>query len=37
VNCVVLEGGSGGISFDFLHWQTGKIVGSWNGYKVEMD
>jgi|CXWL01.1.fsa_nt_gi hypothetical protein len=37
VNCVILKGGSGGISYDFVHWQTGKRVGSWNGYKVEMD
>lgn len=37
VNCVILEGGSGGIPYPFIHWQTGKRVGSWNGYKVEMD
>ncbi len=37
VNCVLLSGGSGGIPFDFVHWQTGKRVATWNGYRIDMD
>lgn len=37
VNCVVMRGSGGGVSFDLIHWQTGKRVASWNGYKLVVD
>lgn len=37
VNCFVLNGSGGGIPFDVIHWQTGKRVASWNGYKLTVD
>jgi len=37
VNCVLMKGSGGGLSFDLLHWQTGKRVASWNGYKLTVD
>jgi hypothetical protein len=37
VNCVLVKGTGGGMSFDLLHWQTGKKVASWNGYRLDVD
>jgi hypothetical protein len=37
VNCVLMEGKGGGIPFELLHWQTGKRVASWNGYRFDVD
>src|SRR5437868_6889109 len=37
VNCVLLKGAGGGIAFDLVHWQTGKRVASWNGYRLDVD
>lgn len=37
VNCFLMQGTGGGMSFDLLHWQTGKKVASWNGYKLTVD
>ena len=37
VNCYVLKGAGGGVPFDLIHWQTGKKVASWNGYRLDVD
>lgn len=37
VNCSILEGKDGGIPFDLFHWQTGKRVASWNGYRLDVE
>jgi len=37
VNCFLVNGTGGGISFDLLDWQTGKQVASWNGYKLSIE
>jgi hypothetical protein len=37
VNCVLMKGTGGGMPFDLIHWQTGKKVASWNGYKLNVD
>ena len=37
VNCVLVKGSGGGVSFDLIHWQTGKRVAHWNGYRLEVD
>lgn len=37
VNCVLMKGTGGGMPFDLMHWQTGKKVASWNGYKLTVD
>jgi len=37
VNCFLMNGAGGGIPFDLIHWQTGKRVASWNGYKLSIE
>ena len=37
VNCVLVKGTGGEMSFDLIHWQTGKRVASWNGYRLDVD
>lgn len=37
VNCFFVKGADRGVSFDLIHWQTGKKVASWNGYRMELD
>jgi len=37
VNCFFVKGADRGVSFDLIHWQTGKKVASWNGYRLELD
>jgi hypothetical protein len=37
VNCFFVKGADRGISFDLIHWQTGKKVASWNGYRLDVD
>ena len=36
VNCFFVKGADRGISFDLIHWQTGKKVASWNGYRLDV-
>jgi hypothetical protein len=37
VNCFFVKGADRGVSFDLIHWQTGKKVASWNGDRLELD
>jgi hypothetical protein len=37
VNCFFVKGADRGVSFDLIHWQTGKRVASWNGYRLAVD
>lgn len=37
VNCFFAKGASRGVSFDLIHWQTGKKVASWNGDRLDVD
>jgi len=37
VNCFLVKGAGTGVSFDLLHWQTGKRVASWNGDRLDVD
>ena len=37
VNCFFVKGADRGVSFDLIHWQTGKKVASWNGDRLEVD
>jgi len=37
MNCVLVKGSGGGVPFEFIHWQTGKQVASWNGYKLKVE
>lgn len=37
VNCFFARGASRGLSFDLIHWQTGKKVASWNGDRLDVD
>jgi hypothetical protein len=37
VNCFFVKGAGRGISFDLIHWQTGKKVASWNGHRLDVD
>lgn len=37
VNCVLVKGSGGGVPFDLIHWQTGKRVAHWNGYRLDVD
>ena len=35
VNCFFAKGADRGVSFDLIHWQTGKKVASWNGDRLD--
>jgi hypothetical protein len=37
VNCFFVKGTGRGVSFDLIHWQTGKKVASWNGDRLNVD
>jgi hypothetical protein len=37
VNCFFVKGAGRGVSFDLIHWQTGKKVASWNGARLDVD
>lgn len=37
VNCFFVKGTDRGVSFDLIHWQTGKKVASWNGNRLDVD
>ncbi|HKQ35562.1 MAG TPA: hypothetical protein VJT11_09695 [Nitrospiraceae bacterium] len=37
VNCFLVKGAGRGISFDLLHWQTGKKVATWNRDRLDVD
>ena len=37
VNCFFVKGVDRGVSFDLMHWQTGKKVASWNGDRLDVD
>ena len=37
VNCFFAKGASRGVSFDLMHWQTGKKVASWKGNRLDVD
>ena len=37
VNCFFVKGAGRGVSFDLIHWQTGKKVASWNGDRLDVD
>ena len=37
VNCVLIKGSGSGVPFDLIHWQTGKRVAQWNGYRLDVD
>jgi hypothetical protein len=37
VNCFFVKGADRGISFDLIHWQTGKKIASWNGDRLDVD
>ena len=37
VNCFFVKGADRGVSFDLIHWQTGKKVASWNGDRLDAD
>lgn len=37
VNCFLVKGAGRGVSFDLIHWQTGKKVASWKGDRLDMD
>ena len=37
INCLAAGGNGGAITFDVLHWQTGKRIGQFAAGKFEMD
>ena len=37
VNCFFAKGTNRGVSFDLIHWETGKKVASWNGDRLDAD
>jgi hypothetical protein len=37
VNCFFVKGAGKGVSFDLIHWQTGKKVASWDGDRLNVD
>jgi hypothetical protein len=37
VNCFFAKGANRAVSFDLIHWQTGKKVASWNGDRLDTD
>jgi len=37
VNCFLVKGAGTGVSFDLLHWETGRRVASWNGDRLDVD
>jgi len=37
VNCFFVKGADRSVSFDLIHWQTGKKVASWNGDRLAPD
>lgn len=37
VNCFLVNGTGGGIPFELIHWETGKKVASWNGYRLDVE
>jgi hypothetical protein len=37
VNCFFVKGVDRGVSFDLIHWRTGKKVASWNGDRLDVD
>lgn len=37
VNCFFVKGARRGVSFDLIHWQTGKKIASWNGARLDVD
>jgi|SRR5215467_1776574 len=37
VNCFFVKGTDKGVSFDLIHWQTGKKVARWNGHRLDVD
>jgi hypothetical protein len=37
VNCFLAKGAGRGVSFDLIHWQTGKKVASWNGDRLDVE
>jgi hypothetical protein len=37
VNCFFVKGADRGVSFDLIHWQTGRKVASWNGDRLDVD
>lgn len=37
VNCVMVKGTGGGVPFELIHWQTGKRVANWNGYRLDIE
>ena len=37
VNCFFVKGADRGVSFDLMHWQTGKKVASWNGDRLDVN
>jgi len=37
VNCFLVKGAGRGVSFDLIHWQTGKKVASWKGDRLDVD
>jgi len=37
VNCFFVKGADRGVSFDLIHWQTGKKIASWNGDRLDVD
>lgn len=37
VNCVLVKGTGEGMPFDLIHWQSGKRVAQWNGYRLDVD
>ena len=37
VNCFLVKGADRGVSFDLLHWQTGKKVATWNRDRLDVD
>ena len=37
VNCFFVKGADRGVSFDLMHWQTGKKIASWNGDRLDVN
>ncbi|HXU16003.1 MAG TPA: hypothetical protein VN708_12815 [Terriglobales bacterium] len=37
VNCFFVKGAVRGVSFDLIHWRTGKKVANWNGDRLDVD
>jgi len=36
IDCYALKGTGRGVSFDVIHWQTGKRIANWNGYRLDV-